>query len=178
MTSTMRFDKWENTLGQPVGTVLQVKHMSFTSTFATTTIGSWVTITGYNLTITPRFANSRILITPNIGRATGSNSTLWRVVRDGSTFSLPDSAGSRLLAHFANSNQGADGNHADGGLSMVISDLPNSTSELNYQVQILNEGAGNHSTTFALNRNFNNVDSGLSYHGRTISTLTIWEIAQ
>jgi hypothetical protein len=178
MTSTMRFDKWENSLGQPYGTVLQVRHMSFTSTFTTTTTESWVTVTGYNLTITPRFANSRILITPNVGRATGSNATLWRVLRNGSTFSLPDSAGSRQLSHFANSNQGTDANHADGGFSMIISDLPNSTSELNYQVQVFNEGAGNHGTLFALNRNSANSDSGLSYHGRTISTLTIQEIAQ
>lgn len=67
MASTMRFDKWENTLGQPYGTVLQTTYFETTSklsgylggsTNPTSTEGTLFASASF----TPRFANSKILI--------------------------------------------------------------------------------------------------------------------
>jgi len=60
MTSTMRFDKWENSLGQPYGTVLQVVSGVY-STQVSTTSTSFVT-SNAEVTISPKFSNSKILI--------------------------------------------------------------------------------------------------------------------
>lgn len=189
MTSTMRFDKWQNSLGNgnvsvesgnlySPGSVVQVQEVSYPTTFTTNTVESWISITNFAVSITPKFATSKMIINISIGRSAGSNATLWRVLRNGSTFSLPNVDGSRQRAHFQHSNQGTDTNHADGGISMTISDLPGTVSTLTYQLQFLNEGAGNHGTLFALNRNIANLDNGVSYQARTLSTMTVMEIAQ
>jgi hypothetical protein len=60
MTSTMRFDKWENSLGQPYGTVLQVVHASNAASVGTTSTS--FLDTGLTATITPKMANSKILV--------------------------------------------------------------------------------------------------------------------
>lgn len=67
MTSTMRFDKWENTVGQPYGTILQVVS-SETTTMLSGTLGSSANPTStdgtlfHSFTFTPKFANSKLLI--------------------------------------------------------------------------------------------------------------------
>lgn len=67
MTSTMRFDKWENSLGQPYGAVLQVVHakvaapVSSAAGYFSTTSTSRVS-TGLTASITPKFANSKLLV--------------------------------------------------------------------------------------------------------------------
>ena len=53
MTSTMRFDKWENSLGQPYGTVLQVVQGVKTDVF-TANSSSFIDVTGLSASITPR----------------------------------------------------------------------------------------------------------------------------
>lgn len=64
MASTLRFDKWENTLGQPYGTVLQVKTVrtEARNTYSAPNSGDGTTITDLNLTITPNFSNSLLII--------------------------------------------------------------------------------------------------------------------
>jgi hypothetical protein len=161
----------------PSGSVLQVQHGTLPTTFASSSTETWTDITNYNVSITPKFSNSKILVMLNIGSSSGTNATLYRVLRNGSTFSLPNADGSRKLAHIRMTNQGTDTNHADGGFAMTLVDTPASTSALTYQVQFLNEGAGNHGTLFAINRNNANVDSGVSYQARSISTITVMEIA-
>jgi hypothetical protein len=178
MTSTMRFDEWENTLGEKYGTVLQVQNYQYSTTFTTTTVETWISITNFAVTLTPKFITSKMLITVSIGRAAGTNATAWRVLRNGNTFSLPDVDGSRQRAHFLHSNLGVDSNHADGGFSITLSDTPGTLVPVTYQLQFMNEGAGTHSTLFGLNRNSSNTNNSLSYNARTVSTMTVMEIAQ
>ena len=159
------------------GQLLQVQQFVHTTTMTSNSTNTWFDL-GMSVSITPKFATSKILVTVQIGRATGSNSTLFRTLRNGSTFSLPAAEGSRVLSHFSFSNQGTDTNHADGGFGMTILDSPNTVSPLTYSVQAYNEGGGNHGTLFALNRNYGNADNTVAYNGRTVSTITVMEIAQ
>jgi hypothetical protein len=81
MTSTMRFDKWENSLGQPYGTVLQVVTAS-SSTAVTSTANAFIS-TGLVATITPKFINSIIVISstfPLHNNSTGS-AGVWTLFR-------------------------------------------------------------------------------------------------
>jgi len=67
MTSTMRFDKWENSLGQPYGSVLQVVSSqtinSFSGTFGgSTNPTSTSGILYHSFNFTPKFSNSKLLL--------------------------------------------------------------------------------------------------------------------
>ena len=62
MTSELRVDKIIPTTGAPTGGgggIIQVKHLTKTDSFSTTST-SLVDITGFSLSITPQFNNSKI----------------------------------------------------------------------------------------------------------------------
>lgn len=76
MTSTMRFDKWENSLGQPYGTVLQAvqylapgKVDSSKTTLLVTTSTSFSTL--MTRSIVTKQANSAILVLTNTASYSG-----------------------------------------------------------------------------------------------------------
>jgi hypothetical protein len=77
MTSTMRFDKWENSLGQPYGTVLQtIQTVDATTTaFSTDAGGTFLAYNKLNTTVTPKLNNSKFLVRfqINIGANGGSS---------------------------------------------------------------------------------------------------------
>jgi hypothetical protein len=58
MTSTMRFDKWENSLGQPYGAVLQVVQ-NFVTTQTSYGAGEF---TLFSLSIIPKMPNSKLYV--------------------------------------------------------------------------------------------------------------------
>ena len=64
MTSELRVDKIIPTTGAPTGGgggIIQVKHLTKTDSFSTTST-SLVDITGFSLSITPQFNNSKIMV--------------------------------------------------------------------------------------------------------------------
>jgi hypothetical protein len=154
MTSTMRFDKWENSLGMPYGTVLQV----VTSTYVGSEIGNSSTTyvnTGLTATITPRFANSIILIMVNgnvlKNNTNASNAANVRLLRDENTVKTI-------------TNLFATNTAVETGSSYSFSHIEtlNSTSAVTYRTQFAN-----------------NVSSSVIVHGRgQDGTMVIMEIAQ
>lgn len=60
MTSTMRFDKWENSLGQPYNAVIQIQR-GFQNSFVTATASGY-TPTGLKVQITPKALNSKFYV--------------------------------------------------------------------------------------------------------------------
>jgi hypothetical protein len=75
MTSTMRFDKWENSLGQPYGTVLQVVQTmdQTTTSISSGSNMSFLAYTKLNTTVTPRANNSKFLIRFQLNIGTNGN---------------------------------------------------------------------------------------------------------
>ena len=170
MTSTMRFDRWQNSLGQPYGTVLQVVSVTFTGVF-TTTSASFVNITGLSANITPKFANSKILVTGsvNFGSSQGSNGTFFRLARGSTGIAIGDSAGTRTRSYGGSNTFEA----AMFSSAFNFLDAPETTSSVTYNVQLATNSGG---VTSAVNR-------WLSYpedpnRPRGVSTITLTEIAQ
>ena len=156
MASTMRFDKWENTLGQPYGTVLQVvsSTSATTTTIATT---SWTQVGGANLslTITPKFSTSKILILANVGlySPNGGNGYLG-IYRGGGAIQIAEYGYYQYQA--GEFNYGA----------VSILDSPNTTSPTIYSIY----ARGGSTSSWTINYS----DGG----GQVRSTITAFEIAQ
>jgi hypothetical protein len=156
----------------PAGTILQVVNTMKSDTFTSGTSETWLDITGMSATITPTSSTSKIYVHVCVGRFAGTNSVVWRVLRNSGLYNAGDAAGSRLQIHAAESNQGRDGNHT-GQLLLTYIDSPATTSSLTYQLQFRNEGSN-----FALNRNNNDADAARSYDSRSSSSIILMEIAQ
>lgn len=172
MTSTMRFDKWENSLGQPYGTVLQVVQAVKTDVF-TTTSTSYVDVTGLSLMITPKSSNSKILVTGNISLGSSTTSTysvFGRMTRNGTPIGLADADGSRDRGTFSYQMGGFEGPMSQG---FSFFDTPATTSATTYTVQIKAESP----MTAYINRGIEN-DGNSTITPRVISSLTLTEIAQ
>jgi hypothetical protein len=172
MTSTMRFDKWENSLGQPYGTVLQVVQAVKLDVF-TTTSTSYVDVTGLSLSITPKFSNSKILVTGNIslGSSTADRySVFGRMTRNGTPIGLADADGSRDRGTFSYQMGGFEGPMSQG---FSFFDTPATTSLTTYVAQIKAESP----MTAYINRGLE-ADGNSGITPRVISSITLTEIAQ
>jgi hypothetical protein len=87
MTSTMRFDKWENSLGQPFGTILQVASTTISPPSTTTTSTSYQN-SGLGLSINLKNLNSKVLVLVSGGHgyvATFANGLIETICRQDST---------------------------------------------------------------------------------------------
>jgi hypothetical protein len=174
MTSTMRFDKWENSLGQPYGAVLQVVQGVLATPVTFTSSGSWVSV-GINATITPKFATSKILVELNVCVGSNGSSSFdsgFGLFRNGTQIALPTSFGSRMpsILPFADRNQGQ--------YEMVTAnnsflDTPSTTLAITYDLR-----AYSHNNTNAKYINRTGADADGFGDNRMISTITLTEIAQ
>ncbi len=154
------------------GTVLQVVNTLKTDTFTSGTAETWIDVTGMSATITPKSSSSKIFVQIFVGRHYGTNSVVWRVLRNGSLFNAGASASNRQTVHGAESNQGRDGNHT-GQFVIGYLDSPATTSAVTYQLQFRCE-----STNFTFNRNGIDSDITNSYSARSSSSVVLMEIAQ
>jgi hypothetical protein len=170
MTSTMRFDKWENTLGQAVGTVLQVVQVVKPDTFSTTST-SLTDVTGLSASITPKSSSSKILVLANVSVGFGASQTAQLTLTDGANNILvsPTTPGSRTPAFsgiYANSTAWLLGQ------SFNLLHSPNTTLSFTYKIR-MRAGAG---VAQFINRPGD--DSDNNGFARGISTITLMEIAQ
>jgi hypothetical protein len=134
MTSVIRANIWQNSAGVVYGTILQVQSTLKTDSFSTTS-GTYVDVPGLTVTITPRFATSRILVMANVpgGRTGTGGDGFVRLLRNGSTA-------------VGNGTFGAFGSYAGQyGLDTKMSsrtfiDTPATTAATTYNVQVLTAG--------------------------------------
>jgi hypothetical protein len=166
----MRFNKWENSLGQPYGTVLQVVSVTKTDTFTGSSI-SYIDIPGLTATITPRFSSSKIMVFYSVMLGqTATGFALLRLDRAGTAINIGDAAGSRDRVTLTSWTGGAV-NHSVTSSGMFL-DSPNTTSSTVYKLQIRETGGG------FLYVNRNGRDDNAAYEPRATSTITLMEIAQ
>ena len=172
MTSTMRFDKWQNSLGQPYGTVLQVVQVVKLDAFSTTST-TYVDVTGLSLAITPKFSNSKILVTGNISLGSSTvdrYSVFGRMTRGGTPVGIADVSESRDRGTFSYQMGGFEGPMSQG---FSFFDTPATTAATTYTVQIKAESP----QTAYINRGLE-ADGNSSITPRVISSITLTEIAQ
>ena len=134
-----------------------------------------VDISGFELTITPSSASSKILLTTTITACCHSSGVfnLWRQIGSDSYAQLDafkgDADGNRLRVTM-HMGQTQTSNTAE--RSMTVLDSPNTTSAVKYKWQI---GTPYHST-YVIVVNSSVTDSNDVYHTRSVSTMTAQEI--
>lgn len=176
MTSTMRFDQWQNSLGVSYGTVLQVIQTVKTDVFATSAGALWADIPGMAATITPKFINSKILVMVDLKMSGSQDSSVVRskLLRNGTDIYIGDAAGGRprAMSQFYISSGGAPYYMAQGGGTYL--DSPATIGAVTYKVQI---GGDSNATTIFVNRTNGDRDYGYG-DSRGASSITLMEIAQ
>lgn len=143
------------------GTVLQVVS-TFKNDAFTTASTTFVDIPGMSVTITPKFATSKMLVILNIGgQAQSQTSTnLFNIVRNGTAIAQP-AAGTNPA-----SMQCYNGGTACFNAGMNFLDSPATTSALTYKIQGRVDGG-----TMYFNRHFS------SDIYSAVSSITVMEIA-
>jgi hypothetical protein len=179
MTSTMRFDKWENSLGQPYGTVLQVVQAVKTNTQVSASIasGGTVDIAGLSVSITPKFATSKVLLLAQVNAVLSANGIFagFELVRDSTKIGAGDNDSNRVGMTASGSFNSSGANEANLTTHMTFLDSPNTTSTTLYKVRVRNPSSV--SRDVYINRSISD-NNTLSDSFRTICTITLMEIAQ
>ena len=176
MTSIMRFDQWQNTLGQTNNAILQVVQGSLNDPVTITTANSWTAI-GLSATITPRFSTSKILITAHIGLGSNGSSSFdagLGLFKNSVEYQFPNysALGGRLntFLPFVDRNQS---NYEMTTVSNSWLDSPATASAITYDIRAYLAGNSN---AHYINRTGADV-AGLG-DTRMVSTLTLMEVAQ
>ena len=155
----------------PAGSMLQVVSATKTDTFSITT-SSFTDVTGLSVSITPSSSSSKILIFAYAGGsgAASGYSAAFRFLRDSTPVGVADAAGDRKQATFR--FQASSDDHTFYASAMHL-DSPSSTSALTYKLQMARQSG----STMYLNRTGSNADTSDPYNSRSISGITVMEIA-
>ena len=147
-------------IGQVVQTVK-------TDTWSSSTTTSWVDITGFNVTITPTYNTSKILLTVDISLSNYSLAS-FRLLRGSTVIALgDDGGGNRVQATIGAMSFTRDGHRVANG-SIMFLDSPNTYSATTYKVQ-----AYTYDGTQYVNRSYTN--NNANYTSSSISSITAME---
>jgi len=151
------------------GKVLQVVQTVKSDTFSSSS-SSWTDITGLSVSITPSSASSKILIMYSIiASESASQFASFRITRNSTGIAIGDASGNREPA--TTSSWGGGANNYLNSQSVQYLDSPSTTSSTTYKVQTISTA----SQINYINRNVR--DNDAYYEPRTISTITVMEIA-
>lgn len=174
--STIKTNAIQTVAGKPIlnstGSVLQVVHTPFTTTF-TTSSTTPVAVTGFNATITPSSSSNKILVLGQITMGQGTSAAYLMagyITRNGTAYNIADVAGSRGRFQFGTQQPGS----LDATLMFTVASLdsPGTTSALTYQVYVQAENP----QTLWINRG-NEADGDTAISGRFVSSITLMEIS-
>jgi len=141
MASQLRVDKILPVDGAPTGGgggIIQVVQTDLAATFSTTST-SFVDVTDFNVTITPKFSTSKILVIVSCrcNQSSGSNVNARTSIdlRRGSTQIM-----NHYVGHFIG-NSGTNDNNNYASVNMCKLDSPATTSATTYKVQLASDAA-------------------------------------
>lgn len=152
--------------------IYQVKSTTKTDTFTSSAGSTWTDITGLNVSITPRFSTSKILVTASIsgnGYRLGQNAIFFRLVRNSTVIGVGDAAGSRQQTTFPMGQITAD---IVSNSSCNFLDSPATTSSITYKIQFWQDTPAN---PIFINRGTS--DNNAVNFERSTSTITVMEVA-
>ena len=157
-----------NTVSPP-GAILQVVQGEMTDIF--TCDSTSFEDTGLTASITPTSTSSKILVTVNaaVGHGGGTYTTLVRLMRDSTPVGNGVAVGSREAAMAITGDNYA---HVVEFVGTTYLDSPNTTSAINYKLQMKVQAADHPSS---LNKSTGDPDA--AYAGRYASYITLMEIA-
>ena len=175
MSSQLRVDKILPVDGAPAsggGGIIQVVQTVKTDTFSTTST-SFTDITGYSVSITPKFDSSKIIVSGTLvvgyGVAT-AYAMYFRLMRGSTPICVGDSVGSRTQASFG--TQGLANTDTTISFPFQFLDSPNTTSATTYKVQATSENP----QTLYINRSLE-TDGDSAIVARFASTLIVMEVS-
>ena len=161
----------------PADYILQVKHGILTAASFTTQNDSFTDITGLSVTITPKYATSKVLITLNLMTSINDATMYVRMTGGNSSSIIGDATGdSRVSAFMGLGRQTSAFDISESALCLSgqILDSPATTNAITYQPQV--RASDSSSRTIHINKAPD--DSNDVYRGRYVSTITAMEIAQ
>ena len=125
------------------------------------------------VTITPKFSNSKILISSTVCSATndGNHGTIFRYVKNGSAMALGDTRGNRTPCTFTSGYAAQFGQEVS-GMDYLDSGSLTAGTPIVYKIQVTSQ------TTVDVLINEVNTDNNNNYVPSPISTLTVTEIYQ
>ena len=187
MASELRVDKIIPTDGVPTGGgggIIQVQQTVKRDTWSggmSSNYPNFVEVTGLNVSITPKFASSKILVTASVNFSTSywqGFGQLWRGIGGATrallTDAVGDAAGNRPRFTFAalQYSTGAGYYQMFNG-SVNHLDSPNTTSQVSYSIAMRSYATAHE---VYVNRNHDDMDN-IAYYGRGISTITAMEVS-
>ena len=153
----------------PTGSILQVVSTTKTDTFSMAS-ATFADVTGLSVSITPQSTSSKILVSYDVqtgGPGYSTGQSMLRLLRDSTPIAIGDSAGIRILATTGATN-GQNGSSDTNSAHYL--DSPATVSTLTYKIQI-RQSVG----TGYVNKS--SLDADNTYYGRTVSTITVMEVA-
>jgi hypothetical protein len=171
--STIRTNRFQTLAGDNYSSIVQVQS-SFIRTGVSLTTTAWTSV-GLSVTLTPRFATSRVLVDMRSACAyhTGLAVTELKFVRAGagadtdSPLSTGIAAGQMTMGVYSN---GGSGNNNGIPISMIWYDLPAVTTPITYSVFMRGNGTAQIRFGTSAEGNTGNYD--------VVSTILAMEIAQ
>jgi hypothetical protein len=162
------------TTGFPAGSVLQVVSTFKDNVFSSSlSPGTFVDVTGFSASITPKSSSNKVLIVVSFNLNGGTLAGTAKLLRDSTLISNGVTAGNRTSASIIAVSSAGDLNRGVPA-SIVFFDSPATTSSVTYKLQIGNiEGT----TTGTFYFNTSGADANFSYIARSGSSITLMEIA-
>ena len=151
----------------PTGSVLQVVSVIKTDVFSTSST-SYVDVTGLSVSITPTSSSSKILVMVTMNGIASDNSSS-QLLRGSTPIAVGNAAGSRFQGTMADFYTNGSSN-SQRSFGKTFLDSPATTSSTTYKIQVRTP-----SGTFYVNSGNGDADS--LYNTRTVSTITLMEIA-
>ena len=174
MASQLRVDKILPVDGAPTnggGGIIQVQMGTLTDRFNTSS--STMVDTGLSVSITPKFATSKILVNVSLGSLANSSAkrrAFMTIVRDSTNVIVGDAdTGDEVTA--AVCPRSDDDSHTQIPVSFMVLDSPATTSATTYKVQI-SRGPDATGTVY-----LNSSADGDSNNGNTASTIVVMEVS-
>ena len=157
----------------PAGCVLQTLSTTKSDTFSTSSTGP-IDVTGLSVTITPKYATSKVLIMFDVSVIGYDAGIGLRLLRGSTALALGDAAGSRARATAIGqySNNTSPSAYSATPTSMSFLDSPATTSATTYKIQAQCLSTNG----IIINRTRYDTDNGNTSRGS--STITVMEIAQ
>ena len=156
--------------------ILQVVQAAKTDT-ASTTSGTYVTISGLSVNITPSSTSSKILVIADVKAGNdGGNGYYLQIVRDSTAIYVGDAASGKqqCVQQTYGGGDTGEGKYGMAKMGGTFLDSPNTTSQITYAVQFLRLG-GNSPQTLYVNRVGS--ETAGEYVGRAASSITAIEVA-
>ena len=153
------------------GGIIQVKMGTFTDRFNTTS--STMVDTGLSVSITPKFATSKILVNVSLGsfaNGTALKRAFMNIVRDSTNVIVGDADTGHEVTACVNTRASGYASGTQIPVSFMVLDSPATTSSVTYKVQA---SRGTDSGTVYLNY----PESDDSYGANTASTIVVMEVS-